>query len=232
MSFEVTLEQYAGPLHLLLDLIERKRLPITEVSLARVTDEYLSYVDAHEPPPEELADFLVVAARLMLIKSHEILPREELLEEGSVATLAAQLELYKLFVRAADILDARQQSPERSFVRAQADALKPEGFVFPEGLTALSLAGAFGSLLKHLAPFFRLQQAAVERIVTVKERLREIHDALLTRARLTFRDLIGQGRSKVDIVVSFLALLELVKQKTVRAVQSAHFGEIEVKRVE
>lgn len=232
MSYSVSLPQYAGPLHLLLELIEKKELPITDVSLAQVTDSYLAYVSAYEPPADELADFLVVASRLLLIKSHEILPREEALAEEAEDTLAEQLELYKLFVQVADFLDARQQGTARCFARERADVLKPEGFIPPEGLTSVALSGAFKGLLKQLEPFFKLQQAAVERIVSVKERLSEIHEALLARARMTFRDLIGHGRSKVDIVVSFLALLELVKQKTVHAVQSGEFGDIEVKRVD
>lgn len=232
MSFEVTLEKYAGPLHLLLELIEKRALPITEVSLAQVTDDYVTHINAHEPPPEELADFLLVATRLLLMKSHEILPREEELFEESSQSLASQLQLYQLFCKAADLIDRQQQLSARSFGRTQADVIKPEGLVLPDGVTTQSLAQAFWGLLKHLEPFFRLQQAAIERVVSVKERLKEIHDALLTRSRLVFHEMIGSGRSKVDIVVSFLALLELVKQRTVHVMQSDVFGDIEIKRVD
>lgn len=232
MPFEVALDKYSGPLHLLLELIEKQKLPITDVSLAQVTDAYLGYVNAHEPPPEELADFLVIATRLLLIKSHEILPREEELLEETETSLAAQLQLYQLFAKAADLIDERQQARARSFGRASANVLKPGQFELPEGLTPSVLFNAFTGLMKHLEPFFRIQQAAIERIVSVKERLQEIHGALLTRARMTFKEMIGQGRSKVDIVVSFLALLELVKQRSVHAIQSNPFADIEVKRVD
>ncbi len=232
MSFEVKLEQYAGPLHLLLELIEKQKLPITDVSLAQVTDTYLAYVNTHQPPAEELADFLVIATRLLLIKSHEILPREDVLIEETETSLAAQLQLYKLFARGADLIDATQQTKARSFGRANADILRREEFVLPEGLAKTSLSQAFLSLLKHLEPFFRIQQAAIERVISVKERLNEIHAALLTRARMTFKDIIGNGRSKVDIVVSFLALLELVKQRSIHVIQSNPFADIEVKRVD
>jgi segregation and condensation protein A len=232
MSFEVQLEQYAGPLHLLLELIEKQKLPITDVSLAQVTEAYLAYINVHEPPPEELADFLMIATRLLLIKSHEILPREETILEETETSLAAQLQLYKLFARAADLIDITHQSPDRSFDRGYADVLKHEKFVFPKDLTTLSLSNAFIGLLKRLEPFFRIQQAAIERMVSVKERLQEIRHALLTRARMTFKDMISNGRSKVEIVVSFLALLELLKQKSIHVVQSGHFGEIKITRVE
>ncbi len=232
MSFEVKLEQYAGPLHLLLELIEKQKLPITDVSLAQVTDAYLGYVSAHEPPAEELADFLVIATRLLLIKSHEILPREDAILEETETSLAAQLHLYQLFAKAADLIDQAHQAPERSFGRASANVLPKGEFVLPEGITAFSLSQAFVGLLKRLEPFFRIQQAAIERVVSVKQRLKEIHGALLTRARMTFKDMIGNGRSKVDIVVSFLALLELVKQRSVQTIQSNPFSDIEVKRVD
>lgn len=231
MPFEVALDAYSGPLHLLLELIEKQKLPITDVSLAQVTDAYLAYVNAHEPPPEELADFLVIATRLLLIKSHELLPIEEVLLEESGTSLAAQLQLYQLFARAADLIDAVHQTPVRSFDRAQADVLKPDTFEFPEGLTGSAVYSAFVGLMKHLEPLFRIQQAAIERVVSVQERLQEIHKTLLTRARMTFKDMIGKGRSKVDIVVSFLALLELVKQRSVHVIQTNHFADIEVKRV-
>lgn len=232
MSFEVKIEQYAGPLQLLLELIEKEKLPITDISLAQVTDDYLKYMVAHEPIPEELADFLVIATRLLLIKSHAILPREELLEEEGQTTLAAQLALYKIFVEAANILDKTQQKNHYAFERAVPDVVKTTGFALPQGLTSSMLSEAFARLLKYLEPFFKLQQAAIERIVSVKERLAQIQEAMLTRSRMTFKEMVGQGKSKVDIVVSFLALLELVKQRTVQVVQSKPFAEIELKRVD
>lgn len=232
MPFSISLPQYSGPLHLLLELIEKKELPITDISLSQVAEDFLTHVNNNEPPPAELADFLVVATRLLLIKSHEILPREEELLEEEKSSLAAQLQLYQFFTRAADLLDAQHQSSALCFTRAQADVVKPERFEPPEGLTPDALSLSMRSLLKYLEPFFKIQQAALERVVSIKERLAQIHSALLTRARMTFRDMLSNTTSKVDVVVSFLALLELLKQRTVRVVQSSHFGEIEVKRVD
>src|SRR3989339_270893 len=95
-EFEVSLEKYSGPLQLLLELIQKEELPITEVSLARVTEDYLNYMSQHEVPTEELADFLVIASRLLLIKSRAILPQPEE-EQEEESSLALQLRLYKLF---------------------------------------------------------------------------------------------------------------------------------------
>ena len=99
-------------------------------------------------------------------------------------------------------------------------------------LSKNDLHDAFAGLLKRLEPFFRLQTAALERVISVKERLREIHDAILSRTKMTFRQIAQAGKSKVDVVVSFLALLELVKQRAVQVVQSGVFDEIEITRVD
>ncbi len=231
MSFEVKLNQYAGPLQVLLELIEKDELPITEVSLAEVTDDYIRHVNKHQPDSDELADFIVIASRLLLIKSRAILPSVEE-EEVPESTLALQLRLYKLFVDASNNLSALHQSDNESFSRLKSDVIKKPNFNFPEGLTVDSLEKSFIILLKRLEPYFSLKRVALERIATVQERMKEIHDSILDRSRLTFKYMITKSRSKVDIVVSFLALLELVKQNIIHTVQSDTFSDIEIKRID
>lgn len=231
MAFEVKLEQFDGPLHVLLELIQGQELPITEVSLADVTEKYLEYINSQEVPPEELADFLVVATKLLLLKSQAILPIEVEPDEDP-STLALQLRLYKEFVDASRVLEDRFNSAAWSFPRAVADVIPIDSSQIATTITVFDLRESFASLLKHLEPFFKLQTAAMERVVSVKERLHEIHDAILSRAKMTFRQIAGVGKSKVDVVVSFLALLELVKQRAVQAVQSGVFDEIEITRVD
>lgn len=231
MAFEVKLETFDGPLHVLLELIQDSELPITEVSLAAVTENYLEYMNSREVPPEELADFLVVATKLLLLKSQAILPIEVEPEEDP-STLALQLRLYKEFVDASRTLEERFDSAAWSFARATPDIVKLDLSEVVTNLSKNDLREAFAGLVKRLEPFFRLQTAALERVVSVKERLREIHDAILSRAKMTFRQIASGGKSKVDVVVSFLALLELVKQRAVHVVQSGVFDEIEITRVD
>ncbi|NQV89995.1 segregation/condensation protein A [Candidatus Uhrbacteria bacterium] len=232
MPFEVRSEQFDGPLHILLELIQGEELPITEVSLASVTDGYLRYMDTHEVPLAELADFLVVATKLLLIKSQAILPEKVSQEQEDPSTLALQLRLYKEFVDASRHLEERFNQANWSFERAQADVVKVDQGEIVTNLVPNDLVLAFTGLLKRLEPFFKLQTAAMERVVSVQERLREIHDVILSRANMTFRQIASGGKSKVDVVVSFLALLELVKQRVVHVVQSNVFDEIEIKRVD
>ncbi|PJE76734.1 hypothetical protein COV05_03145 [Candidatus Uhrbacteria bacterium CG10_big_fil_rev_8_21_14_0_10_48_16] len=232
MAFEVRSEQFDGPLHVLLELIQEEELPITEVSLASVTEGYLHYMDTHEVPLAELADFLVVATKLLLIKSQAILPVKVEMEQEDPSTLALQLRLYKEFVDASKLIEERFDHLNQSFERVQADVVKMEKGEVVTNVIPTDLAQAFTGLLKRLEPFFKLQTAAMERVVSVKERLREIHDAILSRTKMTFRQIASGGKSKVDVVVSFLALLELVKQRAVSVMQSGVFDEIEIKRVD
>ncbi len=231
MAYEVSTEEYSGPLQLLLELIEKEELPITDVSLSQVTDDYVKYIEKNNVPPEELADFLVIATKLLLIKSRTILPTQEELQEEAT-NLAAQLRLYKYFVEAAEHLETQFESSTGSFAREKATVLERDSFSPPEGIVADMLREAFQKLLKHLEPFFHLQQTAIERVVSVQERMKEIRASILNRSRLTFKNIVGSGKSKVEVVISFLALLELVKQKVVHVVQSETFNDIEVKRVD
>ncbi|HAU66126.1 MAG: Segregation and condensation protein A [Candidatus Uhrbacteria bacterium GW2011_GWF2_39_13] len=232
MGFEVRLEKFDGPLHVLLELIQAQELPITEISLAQVTQGYLRYIETQEVPPSELADFLIVATKLLLIKSQAILPVEQEVFEDDSSKLALQLRLYKEFVDASKILEDLFMNNHTSFERSQADLVKVYPGEIVTNVTSSLLQEAFTGLLKRLEPFFKLQTAALDRVVSVKERLQEIHQAILARANMTFAQIASGGKSKVDIVVSFLALLELVKQRIVSVVQGNAFEEIEIKRVD
>jgi len=232
MAFEVKLETFDGPLHVLLELIQAQELPITEVSLAQATEKYLEYMNTHDVPTSELADFLVVAAKLLLLKSQAILPMEVEAETEDPSTLALQLRLYKEFVDASREIELRFDETTQSFPREKADVVNVHEGEVITNLQPRDLRESFMGLLKRLEPFFKLQTAAMERVVSVKERLREIHEAVLARTKMSFREIAQGGKSKVDVVVSFLALLELVKQRAVHVVQSGAFDDIEIKRVD
>lgn len=226
MSFEIKLDQFSGPLQLLLDLIEQEKLPITEVSLARVTEGFLKHIDANEVPAEELADFLVVATKLLLIKSRAILPQLAIEDEEDGSKLADQLRMYKQFVDASRGVEAMFLAGNVMFPRERSVVPKVRAFVPPASVTPSVMQEAFRSLMKRLEPFFALKQASLERVVSVQERMTQLRDAIVERSRLAFRDIVGGATSKVDVVVSFLALLELMKQRVVKAVQGDAFHDI------
>lgn len=231
MTFEVRLQQFSGPLQLLLDFIEKEEVPITDVSLATITEDYLNHVNSNEVPTEELADFLIVATKLLYIKSKAILPLPDLDEEEEESTLALQLKMYKEFVDASKHIEKLFESSNTMFAREKTLVVKPREFVAPKGVTGSVLSKAFKSLLKRLEPFFALQAASIKRVVSVQEKIRQMQDAILERSRMTFKEVVKGAGSKVDIVVSFLALLELVKLKVVSTVQQDTFKDIEIVHV-
>lgn len=232
VTFEIKLEQFSGPLQLLLELIEQEKLPITDVSLAKVTEAYLAHVDSREVPPDELADFLVVATRLLLIKSRAILPQLQLEDEEDGTNLADQLRMYKRFADAAVVVESMFRSGRVMFARERAAVVRSRGFSPPPSVTPAVLVEAFRSLLKRLEPFFALKRASLDRVVSVQERMTQLRDAIVERSRLVFRDMVGGATSRVDVVVSFLALLELMKQRVVTAVQGDAFHDIVITKTE
>lgn len=229
MPFEVTLQQFSGPMQLLLELIEAEKLPITEISLAHVTDAYLQHLNAHDVPTEELADFLVVATKLLYIKSRAILP---LLpnEDEEALDLSAQLRMYQEFVRASKQVEELFLSSSHMFERERASFARVPSFLPPPNASAESLRDAFLSVLKRLEPFFALRESSLERAISVQQRMEEIRNTILERSRLTFHDMVQGAKSKIDVVVSFLALLELVKQRVVAVMQDDAFQDIVIKR--
>ena len=231
MTFEVELEQFSGPLQLLLELIYQEKLPITEVSLSQVTDAYLQHIDAHDVAPEELADFLVIATKLLHLKSKTLLPLlrpEE--DEEEVSSLIDQLRLYEMFVEAAKMIDQQSRLNKAMYVRGRMIVKKSEGFFPPTDLKPEGLKEVYKRLLKRLEPFARLKRASMERLVSVKERVAQMRTVILERTRMSFREVIS-GANKTDTVVSFLALLELLRERSVSVSQSEAFEDIVIKHV-
>ncbi|MFH1253393.1 MAG: segregation/condensation protein A [Candidatus Uhrbacteria bacterium] len=229
--YQVSLEKFSGPLDLLLSLIEKDELPITEIALAQVTGDYLKYLEKTEVPAEELADFLTVAARLLLIKSNSILPSPiEEIEDPN--TLAAQLRLYRAFIEVAKKMESLYLGEAAAFVRPYVPLPVEPGFHPPENLVINSLVEAFWSLVKKLEPFFALRQASLERVASVEERIRDIQRAVMDRARFNFSEMIFGAKNRAEIVTSFLALLELVKQRIIKVQQKKNFEEIELSRID
>lgn len=230
MPFSVEHQEFSGPLALLLGLIDEQKLVISEVSLAKVADEFLKYIDDNEVPSDELADFLLVASRLIYLKSRALMPYLKIDEEDAAAAkLEDQLRLYQEFVAAAAKLEERYMVNamyRRPFVKIRSVREVEAAFVMPRNVSLESLYEAFKIVLKRLEPFFALQETSMERVKTVEERMDELKAVLATRAKVSFRDVIANAGSKVEIVVSFLALLELLRRKHIVATQDEHAGEI------
>jgi segregation and condensation protein A len=218
MSFVVVQEKYQGPFAVLLELLEKNDLAITEVSLSKVADDFLRFIEENEVSNTELADFLVIASKLILLKTKELMPYLVVPEEEEIGTgnLEDNLRLYKEFVAVAEEILGLLKS-ERVMFSAKARARKEKIHLPPQMLTASMLEDSFVDLLKRLQPFFALKQTSMERIKSVSERIEELQQAILTRASFKFKEIVSSSSSKGEVVVSFLALLELMRRNIVKA---------------
>ncbi len=235
MSFVVEQKVFSGPLALLLDLLDSKELEIKDVSLGAIADEYLNYLQVQSVPSDELADFLLIASRLIYIKTRELVPYlRSPEEEEQVENLEEQLRLYRLFSSAADSLQelyrSKQYGHTRPYRKKVNTQVSEPVFSMPPHLTTEDLKKSFYLLLKKLEPFFALQQTSIERVKSVKGRIEEMKGAITSRSKMAFNDVIRNAEGKADIVVSFLALLELVRQQIVVATQLEE-DDIIIKRI-
>ncbi len=223
---------FEGPLDLLLHLIEREDLDITAVSLVQVTDQYLAALRAAESIDlRALADFVAVGAKLLFLKSRALLPRtpaeveEDDREAEAIAEdLTAQLAEYRIFKAAAAHLRELDEATHRSFTRV---APPPVDWL-PSGLERVTLRRLLKSLAKALE---RLPaEPAPERLqrspVSLSERREAVLAAVSRRGRVSFTRLIAACGSRLEAIVTFLAVLDLLKAEEIRAHQSVNFGYI------
>ena len=234
-SYQVATPVYAGPLDLLLQLIERAELDITKLALAQVTDQYLAHLHAlQERAAEEVSAFLVIAAKLIQIKSEALLPRppvREVGEEDPGEALAQQLLAYKKYRAIAEILGQREAQGLRAYLRL-APPPKIEGTLDLSGLGLVDLWAAARSVIGLGDRRQTLSTIVTAPKITIREKISLIAGYLRQYGRLTFHSLLGNGRTRLDVVVTFLAMLELVKRRLVIAHQEHTFGEIEIEAVD
>lgn len=224
--YEIRLEQFSGPLDLLLQLIEKEELDITSLSLAQVADQYIERLEGlTELPAEELADFLVIGAKLLWIKSKSLLPFLTFGQEEEAGDLETRLKMYKEYVEAAKKVQGILAKKRHTFVREK-PPVTALGFTPPPGLTPDKMAAMFREVLRRLIPVVRPPEAVIEKTVSIHEKIRHIRDWLKSKEPVSFRHVLEKAQSRAEIIVSFLALLEMVKQHEVTVHQSEHFAEI------
>jgi len=231
MPITVKLEKFEGPLDLLLELIEAQKLEISEISLAEVTDQYLTLVrEMTGIPAESVADFLIVASKLLLIKSRMLLPSLALSpeEEEEIKDLEAALREYRRYKEAAKRLKLMIAQPCAIATRElwQGAAV---GFVPPPNASGVMLRAAVLRIIEDLTKFLQpLDQKVVRRVMSVETKIKEILERIEKKATSTLRELTNP-RTKLDIILAFLAILFLFRERLVNLTQKNTFGEIVVK---
>lgn len=229
--YQTNLEQFQGPLDLLLQLIESQKMDISQVSLAKVTDQYLGYLDnLQNISAEELADFLVIATKLLVIKSKILLPQMADEEEDSAEQLEAQLKLYKDYQEAAKLIERIIADKQACFSREKVAFNFPASFSPPEGLAAADLQNIFSEVIRRIDYVVNLPQKVMEKVVSLTEMVGNIRAALGTMQKFSFHHVLTGAKSRSDIVVCFMALLELIKSGEVAVNQQGIFDEITVEK--
>jgi segregation and condensation protein A len=228
-GFTIKAGSFEGPFELILDLIEKRKLSVNEITLAQVTDDYIAFVRGHEAfPMEDAAQFIGIAATLLLIKSKSLIPELELSseEEEDVDDLKRRLikyehvreamrELSRIFGQAV-LVPAGDRPPEPVFTPARDLDLKNLSETLAHALAALEKAEE------------KLPEARVRSLVTIEEVMDTLLKRVQTAMNLSFRDFSKGSVEKVEVIVSFLALLELVKQGAVDVLQHGAFDDIRI----
>lgn len=229
-ALEVFLEAFEGPLDLLLYLIRRQNLDILDVDVSEITSQYMAYVELMDVEHFELAaEYLVMAAMLAEIKSRMLLPRaheEEEDEEDPRAALIRRLQEYERFKEAAEDLDELPRVGREVF---QASAKPPDrSLTRPEPEVELKeLLLSLSEVLRR-ADMFESHHVEKERLST-RERMAQVLDTLGHKQFVPFVSLFRIEEGRLGVVVTFLAVMELIKESLVEIVQSEPFGPIHVK---
>lgn len=207
-------------------------MDVTQVALAHVTGQYLERVRALDTiAPEDLAQFLVIAARLILLKSRRLLPNLQLTaeEEDSILSLEQQLREYQKFRTRAKQLRDTWMSASSAFMREGYLGVTV-AFYPPSGMDGRGIRTALDGVLKGLPTMEREREHALQRVISLEHRIRELQTRVQRAAVTSFREAFTKGAQRSDVVVSFLALLELVKQRILSAEQTHAFHDILIRK--
>jgi segregation and condensation protein A len=230
----VKLEKFEGPLSLLLKIIEAEKMDIAEISLAKIADQYVEFIkNSQEISPDSMADFLLVAAKLLYLKSKALLPYL-FPEEEETDDLERALKMYREFIEAMKKIEVRLAEKKFMFVPVERKLWKMIGseekfFAPPKKLQKDDLLASFKEFLaskKNIG----LETKTIQAEVNIEEKIQGIREALFKRVNFSFREFLVLAESKIEVIVSFLAVLELIKQKTVSVEQEELFAEILISR--
>lgn len=231
--YAVKVGQFEGPLDLLLELIEKRQFSINDVSLAQVTDQYLEYLKQLEKfPIEEVALFVAIASTLMLIKSHSLIPSLELTqeEEHSIEELEERLKIYRR-IRELSVYIKEIFAQNPLFAREGLKGID-FGFIEPKGVSVSILYKILKGITESLPTERCLPEAEVKKIISLEEKIKELIDRIQDRLELSFDEFTdsktGAKDKKIEIIVSFLAILELIKRGIIMVNQAQLFGEINI----
>ena len=227
-DYQIKLEQFEGPLELLLDLIEKRKLFINEISLAQIADDYVAHLKSFEKfPVDFVSNFLMVASTLILIKSKSLLPTLSLTPEETqdIAELEARLKEYQR-IRELSLYVKKLFGANMLFPKGQT-LLREALFVPSEEIATSSIFSSIRDVIARFPKKVSLPKVMVRKVISLDEMMSRLTDRITSNLKMSFREFAGVGKAeKVNVIVSFLAMLELVKQGVLAVTQHAHGDDI------
>jgi segregation and condensation protein A len=233
LGYQLRLPTFEGPLDVLLRLIERSQLQITDVSLVTVTDQFLAYIESlDQAEPELIADFTNVATRLVLLKSRSLLPRPPLADDEEEASdLARELIEYRAVKTAAQTLAERDRRGEGAFARAQGGIAAPAA-TSPPRLAAHEALWLARALRRRLTTIPSPRVIMHTRpMISLREMVERVLHGVTERPQASFSGIARQCRDAHELRTAFLAVLVLIRRRVIDAEQEVPFGEITMSRV-
>ena len=239
-TYKIKTDVFEGPFGLLLDLIEKRKLFMNDLSLSQVTDDYLKYLSQlREVNVSEISNFIVVAASLILIKSKSLLPDLNLTseEEGDIRSLEERLRLFEIFRR----LSANIKNNFGNNIIFPPLERKSTVLVFlpDDQITSESMMTFTEDVLGRVPKKTFLPEVEVKKVVSIEEMINKLTERIEQSLKINFKDFSGlpaqagkviSREDKVSVIVSFLAMLELVRQGVLSALQESHEGDIIIEK--
>lgn len=227
-TFTVQTDVFEGPLELLLTLIEKRKLLINDISLAGVTDDFINHIKSVEVFPIATAShFIYVASTLLLVKSRSLLPTLKLTddEEGSIEDLERRLKLYKYFKKLARVIGGN--FGKRVLYEKQFSSPLDPIFLPPKDLNSDILQSAIGDVIHSLPKLTQKEEVSVKTVISLEGVIKNLTDRIQTALNLSFREFSNvEDSDRGTVIVSFLAMLELVKGDIISVSQETHFEDI------
>ena len=230
----IELEKFSGPLDLLLKMIEKEEMDITQISLTKIADQYLVYISQKNIDMNEISDFLLVASKLIFIKSKALLPNlNDEVEDEETEEFKQQLKMYKEFLSALAKIEVNIQEKNIMVARISSSVnLEEVNFLPPENLEKNNLCQMFTALIsnidKQLEP--KIEEKTLDREIHIEDKILEIRKIVFEKIKINLNNILSRAKSKTEIIVMFLGLLELMKQRHILVNQNDLFGEIEVEK--
>jgi segregation and condensation protein A len=234
VSFTVKTQSFEGPLDLLLDLIEKRKLFINDIALAKVTDDFIAHVKQFDNMPMgESAHFILVASTLLLIKSKSLLPDLNITEEEQhdMQDLETRLKIYQRIKEASKLVNELFGN-QMIFEQSQSRPIQPVFVPNPE-FTLEKARYTLGDLINRLPKKEKLPQAVVQKVISLEEMIGTLTTRISSHLRMSFKEFTKDHKeNRVNVIVSFLAMLELVKQGIMHVSQDSAFGDIQMETKE